>query len=111
MYSEQGTLIKLNVLSAPPPTIVAKDWGELTSMLPAGGSNESSPTAQVSRSAKSKLIAVLLQIYMLQGGNVKKAKMSELMNILQDESIMKDIIPKTDPFYIEMQQKARLQRQ
>ena len=66
LYSEQGTLIKLNVMSAPPPTIVAKDWGELTSMLPANGSNESSPTAQVSRSAKSKLIAVLLQIYMLQ---------------------------------------------
>lgn len=105
LYSEQGTLIKLNAMSAPPPAVVVKDWDELTAMLPANG--EQSPNKNVQRSAKSKLIGILLQIYMLQGGNAKKAKMSELLNILTDESIMKDIIPKNDPFYLEMQERTR----
>lgn len=56
-----------------------------------------------SRSAKGKMFQMLLQLYLSQPHNsIQNIKMSSVLAVLQDEGLMKDIIPRQDPYYVQM---------
>lgn len=55
------------------------------------------------RSTRSKIFQMLLQIYVLNCmSSSANVKMSNVMAVLSDESLMQDVIPKEDPYYQEM---------
>ena len=86
---------------APPPQVVIKDFNELQAMLP------KEDDVDKHRSGKSKMIQVLLQIFILQGGNIKRVKMADLMRILHDKHLMDTLISHKDPYYLEMLERKK----
>jgi len=60
------------------------------------------------RSTRSKIFQMLLQIYIMNSlGSSANIKVSSVMAILNDEQLMQDIIPKDDPYYMEMLRNQR----